>query len=287
MTLNLRDLAFLAAAGYTPTHAETIDWQARVIAAGGTASATTLQAMDTFCNAIDAQSGLRGAITRLNLFCGDQLAAALVPLYRAESAGATAKGNATDTNFNFVAGDYSASGGLTGNGSSKYLNTGLLPSQVGTGTSGHLSVSGVGYSTTTEALALGSYDGTEAGIDDLNMYVNLGGENIKATHRRGTFSFGAQASPRSSWAHLIGSATSSTSRVLYEAGSAINTQTGSVTATRSASRSYFIFALNNMGSPVAYTAARQRMYSIGSGLSAAQVAAFSSAVASFNTALAR
>jgi hypothetical protein len=57
--------------------------------------------------------------------CGSNLEAALVPLYRANSASGAVQGNTTDTNDNFVSGDYSATSGLVGNGSNKRLNTGL------------------------------------------------------------------------------------------------------------------------------------------------------------------
>jgi hypothetical protein len=61
--------------------------------------------------------GYWAKLSRLNLFCGDQLAAALVPLKNA--------GGALETNVGFVAGDYTPLAGLTGNGTSKKLDTGL------------------------------------------------------------------------------------------------------------------------------------------------------------------
>lgn len=298
-TLGLRDLGFLgglgtAVGGYSPTHPETINWQSRVASAGGTASAATLQAMDAFCTAIDAQSGLRGAITRLNLFCGDQLAAALVPLYLAESAGATAKGNATDVNSGttlFSSSNYSASGssgGITANGAS-YLNSGLFNTQCATSSTGHVSFSGAGF-TTSEQFVLGTTkDNAVATIDDLPLNINAFG--IGDFHRRGSFgqNMAGVIPPRTSYAHFISSQTSSTFRATYENGSQIVSNTGSQTVTLNSTHPYFIFATNvsNTSGAGLLQTGRLRLYSLGNGLTAAQAAAFSAAVAAFNTALGR
>jgi hypothetical protein len=108
-------------------HPEAADWANRVRTNGGSVSGTTLSAVSKFCASI-ASAGIRDRFFRLNLFCGDQLSAALVPLYTAESVSSAIRGNATDTNINFVSGDYFNTGpssGLQGDGATKYLVTGL------------------------------------------------------------------------------------------------------------------------------------------------------------------
>ena len=105
-------------------HPEAASWRTHVVANGGSVSATTMQALDRFCRSIDANN-LRSLLWRVNPMAGDNLSAALVPLYRANSAGGAVQGNTTDTNTNFVSGDYSPSSGLLGNGSNKALSTGL------------------------------------------------------------------------------------------------------------------------------------------------------------------
>jgi hypothetical protein len=92
-------------------------------------SSATAASVNTLCDSLDAAS-LRDRFYRLNLFCGSNLNAALVPLYRGPSLGGTQYGGVTDTNNAFVGvgTDYAetgATGGLLGNGSSKYLNTGF------------------------------------------------------------------------------------------------------------------------------------------------------------------
>jgi len=112
------------------THPEARDWATRVTANGGTVSSTTLAAVSKFCAAINA-AGLRDRFYRLNLLCGTSdasLNAVRTPLYVATSFGGATVGDATDTNVNFVQGDYAetgASGGLKGNASTKRLNTGV------------------------------------------------------------------------------------------------------------------------------------------------------------------
>ena len=108
-------------------HPEAVDWATRVIANGGTVTTPIMRAVSNFCYAID-RGGLRSSMYRVNLFCGGNLSGCLVPLYRSTSFLGTNLGNATDTNFNFVSADFSetgATGGLKGNGSNKYLVTGL------------------------------------------------------------------------------------------------------------------------------------------------------------------
>ena len=267
-------------------HPEALDWQTRVIANGGAVSRSTLNVVSDFCVRIDQEPSLRGAITRLNLFCGDNLNAALVPLYLAESSGAAAKGNAVDANNNFISGDYAAtgaSGGLTATGnpsSAKYLNTGLPQNQVGTSTSSHLSISGSGF-TQGDFVPIGSYNGAAANLDD----INLGPATISTVYRSGDFD-GNGTTFSSSWGHLLGSRTTSTSKILYGQGAALYSNTSSVSLTRS-TRPYFVFALNVSGTVGAFTTGRLRMYSIGSGVTAGQAFAFSNAVLAFNAALGR
>jgi hypothetical protein len=265
-------------------HPEANAWATRVIANGGTFSSSTLSAVSTFCASIDRESGLRAAILRLNLFCGNNLEACLVPLYRGASLSGTQLGNTTDTNNGpFVSGDYSATGatgGLTGNGTSKYLNTGLPQNEVGSGTSGHLSISGTGFATVGENIAVGAYNGSAPNIDDLN----LAHPTDNTRYRSGSF-IGAGISNAASYAHLLGTKETSTLNRLYVSGVSAGTNNGG-TLTRS-TRPYFVFCLNNVGTAFGFVTARMRMYSIGNTVTSAQALALSNAVVAFNTALGR
>jgi len=136
-------------------NAEALAWETAAIANGGTVSTSTLQAVSTFCDAIEA-AGIRSKFLRLNLVCGGNLAAARTPLYRGASSGGTQYGEAIDLNVGpFTSGDYSESSGLQGNGSSKAFDTGLTIGTLGTfgltPSSVHLSV----YNRSTSAGASG------------------------------------------------------------------------------------------------------------------------------------
>jgi len=137
-------------------HQEALAWRTAALANGGTGiTASTMQAVSDFCDAIDA-AGIRSKFLRLSLVCGGNLAAARTPLYRGASASGTQYGQAIDLNVGpFTSGDYSESTGLQGNGSSKAFDTGLTIGTLGTfgltPSSVHLSV----YNRSTSTGALG------------------------------------------------------------------------------------------------------------------------------------
>lgn len=278
-------------------HAEAADWRRRVIANGGTVSHATMSAVDQFCRRIDA-AGLRDRFYRLSLICGDQLAAALVPLYRSRQPFGAVLGNATDTNNNFVAADYvergAASGGLKPNGTTKYLNTGFNASTTAgvSSASFHLGV----YVSGTEAA--GSSRVT-IGCDDTSSFVKgpfvgwlTGGSQDAAaiaSNVRAVAALPAKAG------FILGNVSEGSERVLqvgsgraisyFENGFRSGPQ---VEATNTFSnQSIFVCAGNNNG-PVLYSLARFfRGYTIGAGLSFDQVRVLLDATQTFNSALGR
>lgn len=146
-------------------HPEALAWKTAAVANGGTVSTSTLAAVSTFCDAIDA-AGIRDRFLRLNLVCGSNLAAARTPLYRGASSGGTQYGSGVDTNNGpFVSGDYSESTGIAGDGSSKYLDTTL--------TIGTLNTFGAAYDNIHVSVyrrALGALGGGDFGCADYAYY---------------------------------------------------------------------------------------------------------------------
>lgn len=142
-------------------HPEAAGWANHVRTNGGSVSGTTLAAVDRFVKAIHA-AGIRDRFYRLNLFCGNSLSSCLVPLFRSTSFGGAVLGSATDTNHNFVSGDYNETVGLDTNGTpgvgtTKFLDTGLSPDAMPTLASGHLSVfKGPGDSGAAHGALIGS-----------------------------------------------------------------------------------------------------------------------------------
>ena len=266
-------------------HPEAREWIDNVYANGGTVSTTTASAVNDFCADIDA-AGIRDRFFRLNLFAGTGLSACLVPLYRGQSLGGTQFGNSTDTNVNFAAGDYvetGSTGGLLGNGSSKYLNTGLnadaLPNLA---QSGHLSVYAAG--TFSGQIAIGVYNFTnppfvitheselQLGATNANTYINSNANGSTPSYTSPAF--------------VVGSRTSTTNHIGYANGVAGTAVTTTANFANPA-QPFFVFARNLGGSPSVHLGQRLRSYSIGLGMTGAQVTAFNNATQALQAALGR
>jgi hypothetical protein len=269
-------------------HHEALDWATRASANGGTISTPVLRAVSDFCAAIDRNS-LRGRFLRLNIFSGGNLSGALVPLYRSTAFGGTVIGNATDTNANFVSGDFAetgATGGLTGNGTTKYVDCGSsILSQGGVGNI-HLSISGSALTSgQTDAVLIA---GTSAGANNIaSLQTRAAGIAVNRAYANGTPTNALTSSTAAASGQIIATAISATDLRIYQNG----TQNGStLTTTRSGTLTaspVFVFTASVAGAPQSFSSARLTTYSIGFGLTAAQAAAFSAARAALDTALGR
>ena len=265
-------------------HPEAADWVRRVGANGGGVNPGTVAAVSRLC--FDLQNaGLRERIARLNLFVGNNLSAALTPLFVSTSRSGTTIGNATDTNVNFVAGDWNetgASSGFLGNGSTKYLNLGV-PGNTFTGANFH---QGYGLRATQSGAAAykhlgGVFDGATRAYDtsvrrndtNLNNYFGTVGA---------TFNAGEQVQASSL---AVGNLTT-TYPSLYRNGAVAGTN-ATASSDYPSSTAWFVFALNNAGTPINHTDARLNWYSLGLGMTAAQVLAYHNVLTTFNATLNR
>lgn len=270
-------------------HPEATAWRTAVIANGGSVSAGTFSAVQKFCKAIDA-AGIRNRFYRLNLFAGTGLAAALVPLYRGPAYGGTTYGNATDTNNNFVSGDYAetgASGGLIGNGTSKYLFTGLTTSALPQIATGHLSVYAATYPTASIYGLITSWGSgygdplyvLEANRNGAGQLLQAWGNNFPAVN----------VSSGAGTGLLMTTRTGGTSLKAYRNGSQIgSTSTTSVTPAANNGGGFGVFAnAPQVGTAANYFPGRMGGYSIGAGMSDTEAAAYHAAMQAFQTALGR
>jgi len=262
-------------------HPEAAAWRSAVIAnGGGTPSATTMRAVSQLCSDID-KAGIRDRFFRLGIYAGPSLNAALVPLYRGQSRTGTTYGNTTDTNNGpFVSADYvetGASGGLKGNGTSKYLDTGLPMNYPATNGDRHLSV--------YKNLAATSTDYSIGVVDSgspLTLY-----QLVRTGGNFGYFSGGNTLSIAIADAAGLWVGTGTVNRELYKNGVSVASNTNGSDTVNAATRPFFIFAQNNSGSPSGQSDERQGAYSIGLSLDAAQVADYYTAMQAFQTALGR
>lgn len=272
------------------SNADAQDWINRVYANGGTVSSSTASAVNQFCNDIDA-AGLRSSMYRANLFCGTGLNACLVPLYRGPSLSGTQYGNTTDTNVGpFVSGDYNetgAGGGLLGNGSSKYLSTGLTVSDIGTAASGHMSVyHGLSSGANVNRYYMGANDATTGnrfyfGTDSFSTATVFGsyGSAQNASQSLAANGHGPAG-------HRILSRETASLLTHYHNGSVVATNTTGI-ATAVSTAAFAVFAANRNGTVDRWNNSWISAYSIGLGLNSTQASAYRSILQTFQTALGR
>jgi hypothetical protein len=247
-----------------------------------------MNAVSKFCADI-AAAGIRDRFYRLNLFCGSSdasLNAVRTPLFRGPSLGGAQFGNTTDTNINFGSGDYvetGATGGLVGNGTTKYLNTGLATDVMPAISSFHISQSVRDREAVSAAFRsfVGMNDTLAAQIVALRQEGTTG--NVGGLIARTTPTTMAYAAADS---HAMVARTSLSLVTMYRSGVSQATDTSVITVA-SSSRPLFVFCRNSTGTPTDFTGLRARMYSIGLGMDGTQAASFAAAVAAFNTALGR
>lgn len=106
----------------SPYDPDASDYFSRIASNGGTISAPDKSAFNTFIVTLKT-GGQWAKLIELGRFGGDQLAAALVKVKD--------PGTGNLVNHNFVSADYDPVSGLTGDGSTKYLETGTTPSSFG------------------------------------------------------------------------------------------------------------------------------------------------------------
>ena len=270
-------------------HHEAVDWATRASANGGIISTNTIRAVSAFCRDIDS-AGIRNRFARFNPFAGGNLSGALTPLYRSFSFGGTVIGNATDTNSNFVSGDHAetgASGGLTGNGTNKYLLCGSVLASVDRANSHQAAYGSSLTSPATGArIFMGAESASGAGIVAFQVRDGAGAAILRYFSANSYNDYVNVSAATSGF--IVGSAVSSTDLRVYVDG----VQSGSVQpisrgAGAQTSTSMAVFAWNSNGSILYHSAARLSAYSVGLGLTAAQAAAYSRAIYSLQTALGR
>ena len=269
-------------------HPDAASWASRVVANGGSVG-SSLPAVNTFCKAI-AAAGIRDRFYRLNLFCGNSdatLAAVRTPLYRGPSLSGTQYGNTTDTNANFVAADYSEASGLKGNASTKYLDTGLAMTFLGTNQV-HMFVSFNPEAAELKALL--------AARINLAASMAIEGNYNGTTANRprfALFSSGAQptdnCSPITGRTQYLVNYDGSQPVLVLGRNVSLNNANNAGAYSGTNTESFLVFAGTQTGTGVtAHSAQRIDAYSVGAAFASdAQRTAFHNAMAAFRTALGR
>jgi len=278
-------------------------WLNNISLNGGSASSGTISALNTFCYSIDS-AGLRSKFYRLNLFCGNNLNAALVPLYVSTNWLSPSYGFSDyDKNFNFTNSDYyetGSSAGITSSGAdptqqnvgTKYLDTGFFPSMVGPVGSliDNLHIGATVSTTAISAAAQTIVYSTASYVDVWVLSIQLlsGYANVRSTITQNGIN--AQLSPLSTGlvspaTHLINSRLTTTDSRVYQGGSQIgSTNTTPVTATLTALSPSFLLFRQTAGY---YSNLRLSDYSFGKGLTSSEALSYSSILQTFKNSLNR
>lgn len=277
---------------------EAQDWVNRVYQNGGKVSASTALAVSNFADAINAVSGLRSKFIRLNLFCGDSIAAATVPLYRSTSYGGAVIGNSVDTPNYWVSSDYSEANGFQATATakdndpnnSKYLACGTVISGLSSQSNAHLAfdfklIPGASNAVQQLGQVFADSVANEVYLTQYRMSLNISnnlenviggaGSNVTRSVSTGQRLFCVASRQTSS---LLAS--------YINGGSKLTDPTLTPIRTLNASAALGVFAAWNGG----YSPAFRHIisaYSFGSGLSDDDVTAYSNAMAALKAAVGR
>lgn len=182
------------------------------------------------------------------------------------------------TNYNFVSGDLTVNG-LVGNGSTKYLDTGLTPTVA---FSSDTSFGLTDYHVTTD-----SNQGRDFGITCAALIQYSNASYFDCFNE--VVGQGRITASNSGWTgFLSGNRTASNSFAIYKANSGTghtSLVTGNTSGGTRPSISVFAFAYNTSGSPSGFVGRRKSLLAIHQGLTSGESASFYNAIQALRTAL--
>lgn len=276
--MSLDNILLIPGLGGASYHPDVVDWQIRIAAEGGTASSGTLAALSTFAESIEA-AGLRSKLWRLNVFCGNNLNAALTPFYNSPTTGGSAEGFVIDQNNGpFASGDFVESVGLTSDGS-KYLDTGLVPSNIG------ILQGSIGYDPIdVSALQRWYVSAWQASpLTRCGIVINSTGNLYFGWH--GTQAAVNPTAERSGF--FLGTRTAANLRTLYKNGVEVASNTNNTPSDSALDDTLVVFARNTDGVIDFVNDCGSRGYCVGDAMDATDAANLSSSWAALQTALGR
>lgn len=264
--------------------ADVAAWQVRLTALGGSITYSERVAAEALVASAKANDFWR--FRRLDLMCGDFIALS-APLVNTS-------GSAANTLVNFVSSDYNRSLGLQTDGSSKYLNTGYIPSEATGGMSAYLRTLQGASATTREVMGALNSGATQ----NFRMAENTASTLTTPTSGSRAVSWGgstgtgaaAAASGAGTTVGLIHSSrTAATSLTQFFNGASVATSATSRTPA-TAGVPITIFGVNLQGTgTVNYLIAGSRIsaYAMDTGMTDTQAAAYYAAMQAFQTTLGR
>lgn len=261
-------------------------WASQVQIQGGAApSQTTIDALQTFYDSIRS-AGISSKITAVNCVAPDSLTAARVPLI-------ARAGYAIWVNHNFVSGDLTTSG-LAGDGSTKYLDTGIIPN---TATGLSLNSAGISLMVVTNPGTGNTIDmgvGGPENSSEFALHINATSATLAFQCWRFINSGQDWIGPAISASYtgfISGSRTASNALAAYSAntssptlttvGTGTGTQTGAIISTYP----MLCWAYNAVGSATLFSPKRLSFLAVHSGLTSGETQSLYNAVATMRTSL--
>ena len=243
--------------------AETTEYKRLIDSTGGSITTSDLNATSPFYSKV---SSFRQKLIRINLFGGNNLTTALVPLIRGTALGVV-YGYPIDVNMNFVVGNYTRTGGLgdPSNGT-KYLKTGIIPSTCPALTlnSMGMGVWGLTNRSASTVASMGDYNATL--FDDARLYIRYTGDVYRA--KINTQGSGAIGTSSSTIGFIYASRTASNLVTAYYNG--VSAGTSSNASTALVPYEIFVFSANSSGSPSTFETINLSGYVITTGLTASE-----------------
>lgn len=252
--------------GYDP---DAQNYFSRVAAAGGSLASATKKAFNDYVRGTKSD-GDWDLIIRGSLLLTDGFAGLFVPFK-------VGGGSASDTNVNFVSGDYSLATGLTGNGTTKYLNTVML-ANVLTANDTHIAI----YNrSSTNGITLGAID-----VSDNRLLVSAPSGNYISDQYKssggGRLSVATGATP---FGFIIGTRTASNVHTIYRNGTSITSN--ATTAGSLPAIALTVFAYNNNGTPAVDGSGICGGYTVGKGVSSTAAGRMNARMQALQAALGR
>jgi len=238
---------------------------ARVIAAGGTLSATEQTAVNTLVVTMKAD----GTWTPMK---------AIYPMVGASAAACAQNLKSSSFTGTFTSGWTFASTGVTPNGTSAYMDTNLIPSSNMSNSSASMGFANNIPNTNGSGIEIG----VQSATDGMTIWSNA------FTNSTGRIGRGNDASSVAftTAGRLYGSRTTSTLQTLYRNGVSVATGVGAVTPLETVYK-ITLGGLNLSGTPNLFANGRYTFYFIGDGLSGTNITNLDTAIVTFNTSLSR
>jgi hypothetical protein len=261
-----------------PTQQDVVgNWAAQVVTNGGAApSSGTKAALQTFVNSLYA-ANLFAKLVVVNCMVPDNLIACLTPLFN------SGLGNNPWTNNNFVAGDLSVNG-LQGNGTNKYLNTGIFFNQFASTISDSVAL----YNTVASVLSC-TMSGSASGTGKMRFGFDTPSLGSYFASWTDASSFGDGLKVNARLGYMCGVKSAANVRNLYFANSTTphaSIATGNVNeSTVISTVTTYLFCSNEGGSTASFSNQRFSYYSVGLALTAADSLNLYNAVQALRTSL--